>query len=434
MMHKYKRHFDYNSRQRSKGIVLLLTLMILVVLATLGYTLSSKVLDSRQSQEYIIEYSKARYACDSAIKLAIVTMNDLEYEPVIRMDSPDFSDLFALTETQYQGLLTQWAAQLSLNSSSSTETNFFDANNLDIDKLDSYADDSVTIDPNTLQVPGPYGPQWPLIVEPYEFEIGTSKVRIEIHDENAKYPLGWVLVDNEETLPQTIAGFQVFLEWMGYSIEEINNLLRQCDDLAKVKKFQMEFKPVTKLITRESNVITNSSSSGGSRVVRRPTTVRKTISVAEQQSKQDLDFIRLFHSSIINLEDFAKPAVETESRDESTLKYTAIWPTTQVNINTAPRHVLEAAFSFAGPSDAPSIARLIINQRQIEPIKEMDDLKSVLFSYPTALEKCEPYITLTSKFFTIRVTAESGPAQASAIAAVIKESGKVKILSILSDY
>ena len=220
---------------------------------------------------------------------------------------------------------------------------------------------------------------------------------------------------------------------MGYSIEEIDNLLSQCDELAEVKKFQMEFKPVTKLITRESNVITNSSSSGGSRVVRRPTTVRKTISVAEQQSKQDLDFIKLFHSSIINLEDFAKPAVETESRDESTLKYTAVWPTTQVNINTAPRHILEAAFAFAGPSDAPEITRLIINQRHIEPIKEIDDLRSVLFSYPTALEKCEPYITLTSNFFTIRVTAESGPAQASAIAAVVKKSGKVKILSILSD-
>jgi len=43
-----------NYRERS-GIVLLITLVLLVVLATLGYTLSTRVLAQRHRSQYIIE-------------------------------------------------------------------------------------------------------------------------------------------------------------------------------------------------------------------------------------------------------------------------------------------------------------------------------------------------------------------------------------------
>ncbi len=46
------------------GIVLLLTLVLLVVLATLGYTFSSRVAAQRHRNQYIIDYSRARYGCD----------------------------------------------------------------------------------------------------------------------------------------------------------------------------------------------------------------------------------------------------------------------------------------------------------------------------------------------------------------------------------
>src|SRR4030042_411187 len=95
------------SRGRS-GIVLLFTLILLVVLATLGYTLSSRVAAQRHRNQYIIDYSKAKYGCESAVKYALATLEEINPQLIERPNEPDFSDLFALSEAQYQELLEQW--------------------------------------------------------------------------------------------------------------------------------------------------------------------------------------------------------------------------------------------------------------------------------------------------------------------------------------
>ena len=87
-------------RKRS-GIVLLVTLVLLVVLATLGYTLSTRVLAQRHRNQYIIDYSNARYGCDSALKYALATVEEIEAELISRPNEPDFSDLFYLDEAGY---------------------------------------------------------------------------------------------------------------------------------------------------------------------------------------------------------------------------------------------------------------------------------------------------------------------------------------------
>jgi hypothetical protein len=53
-----------NCRSRP-GIVLLMTLVLLVVLSTLGYTLSNILAVHRHRAQYIIDYQAARYGCDS---------------------------------------------------------------------------------------------------------------------------------------------------------------------------------------------------------------------------------------------------------------------------------------------------------------------------------------------------------------------------------
>lgn len=62
---------NLNTSDNRPGIVLLVTLVLLVVLATLGYTFSSRVAAQRHRNQYIIDYSRARYGCDSAVKYAL---------------------------------------------------------------------------------------------------------------------------------------------------------------------------------------------------------------------------------------------------------------------------------------------------------------------------------------------------------------------------
>ena len=107
-----------------------------------------------------------------------------------------------------------------------------------------------------------------------------------------------------------------------------------------------------------------------------------------------------------------------------------MWASTKVNINTAPRHVLEAAFAFGG--DADEIAEEIIQRRRMEPFTDIEDLRKTLLRYSDSIEKCQKYITTESRFFTINATAVSGVAKASTVIAVTKDGKKLKRIALIS--
>jgi type II secretory pathway component PulK len=144
------------------------------------------------------------------------------------------------------------------------------------------------------------------------------------------------------------------------------------------------------------------------------------------------DFARLFHSSVIDTEVLARPTIVSESRKESALKYLGVWGSSRVNINTAPRQVLEAAFTFGG--DYREIAEEIIQQRRKKPFENMEELEleKLLFGYSDSVKKCQPYLTTVSRFFTVRITAVSGVAKASTVIALTKDGKKTQTVAVIS--
>ena len=133
---------------------------------------------------------------------------------------------------------------------------------------------------------------------------------------------------------------------------------------------------------------------------------------------------------MIDTELLARPTIISETRKESPLKYMGMWASGRVNINTAPRQVLEAAFTFGG--DADKIAEEIIRRRRVRPFKDIKDLKKSLFKYSNSIERCKNYITTVSRFFTIKVTTISGVAKASAVIAITKDGKKIERIAVIS--
>ena len=427
------------SRKRS-GIVLLVTLVLLVVLSTLGYTLGTRVAAQRHRDQYIIDYSKARYSCDSAMKYALATLEEIDPELISRPNEPDFSDLFALDEAGYQELLAQWGIELQPTGFDSGETfnDIIDVNGSndrsDFDDVSGTGLGESRItgfnDTDSLAIRGPYGPPWPFITEPVEFEIGSAKVLIEIEDENAKYPLGWALLGDKEKKREAEAGFETFCELAGLDAERIDLLKEQLVEIGEIKPFMLEFKPITKTV--RTPIKTTSKVGSRSRTTRtsRTRTTRTTVPISEQITKQTTHFAKLFHSSLIDTEALARSIIVCQNRKESALKYMGMWGSRKVNINTAPRHVLEAAFIFGG--DEVEIAEEIILHRREETFANIEDLKKVLFRYSDSIGKCEKYITTVSRFFTIKITAVSGVAKASSIIAITKDGEKVKRIAVIN--
>ncbi len=414
------------------GIVLLITLVVLVVLSTLAYILTGRLSAHRHRDQYIIDYSQARYGCDSAVKYALATLENLEPEVISRPDEPDFSDLFAMSDEQYEEMLDQWAARMGIvrNKDSDVDEDITDVD--DVNEIDDVNDINDVIgfteinDPNAVEIQGPYGPPWPFVTEPAEFEVGTAKVKIEIEDENAKYPLGWAVLADTKVEREAKAGLETFCEWMEFDKERIDLLKDDLKKISERKQFELEFKPTTTTVRTPSR----STSSSGRTTTTRSRITRKTISAAAQIVEQTSNFSRLFHSSLIDTEALARPTIESETRKESALKYMGMWATRKVNINTAPRHVLEAAFAFGG--DADKIAQEIIVRRRIKPFKDFKELRTTLLGYSDSIEKCEKYITTVSTCFTIKVTAVSGVAEASAIIAITKDGKKIQRIAIIN--
>ena len=101
-----------NNCRNRPGIVLLVTLVLLVMLSALGYTLSSRLAAQHHREQYIIDYQAARYGCDSAARYAFAKLQDINTPQLVdRPNEPDFSDLFALSEVEYKELLAKWAAE-----------------------------------------------------------------------------------------------------------------------------------------------------------------------------------------------------------------------------------------------------------------------------------------------------------------------------------
>jgi hypothetical protein len=227
---------------------------------------------------------------------------------------------------------------------------------------------------------------------------------------------------------------------MGYQSDELGGLKDDLARISSIRPFKMEYKPVAAPTTasrsaslRSRATRATSPTAAGRAAAGRATIGRSVISAADQMDRQSADLSRLFHSSLIDTDLLTRPTVVSDSREESALKYLGLWATRQINVNTAPRHVLEAALSFGSVADAPKIADAIIQRRKIQPFSDVEEVKKSLLRYSDAIEKSKEFLTTTSTVFTVRVTAVSGVARKVALAGVTKEGPKVKTIAVISD-
>ncbi|OHB52776.1 MAG: hypothetical protein A2Y10_02090 [Planctomycetes bacterium GWF2_41_51] len=406
----------------------------------------------------MIDYQSARYACESGLKYALASIEEIDVNCISRPNEPDFSDLFTMSDEEYKKMMQQWAIEMAmqLDANGLSKSNFhtdymdlsrsdsndsngmssrMDPSSYDINDVNANSTSLDMNEPNEIYIRGPYGPAWPYITKPIEIEFGKAKVTIEIIDENAKIPLIWGMSTDANSKDESKAAIVTFCEWMQMLQSDIDPLLSELDKMKDVKPFSIALKPVT--VTSTQTADSNSSQAAATgRLARRISRTRsrgrvreKIVEQTRPESGHTLDFAKILHSPMIDLETLAKPVNEDETRSESALKYISLWGTQKVNVNSAPRQVLEAAFTFGG--DAPEIAQKIIDERKIKPFASNDDFNKRLVSFFGSISKCEPYITTQSDCFSIRVKATSGVARVCATAAVKKEQSKVQKIGII---
>lgn len=467
--------------RRSRGVALVIAVLVLTVLSSLLATLAVRITMVKRRQAFRVEYQRARYALDSAVKYALATIPNQTFSLIEREDVPDFSDLFVMNDEQYRMFLKAWAytatdeqiekvlKEDALSAAMETqdvspEVSFWLADILGesfegrterppVSQTIAYTDPNtgefiVEIDLDDIEVPGPYGVPWPYVIDPIELQIGMARVTITIEDENAKMPLAWMVTSREEANKQAATALAIFGDWMGMSSDQRVALQDQLEAVYERKAFELNPSPILLPQQRAAPAAAGAARQPGQVTTTRTTAAqrRQAQRQARQQAQQPVaqprerpaaahstDFAKLFHSSLLDREQLARPVTHTALPDQSPLKYLALWGSQRVNVNTAPRHVLEAALSF-GSADPTELVEQIIQARRRRPFESIDKLKENFFSDSTAIERARDYLTTTSNFFLIRVVSHSGNARASAVATVIKEERNVERLAIMYGF
>jgi len=454
--------------ERRRGLVLALALVVLVVLASAVAILSARVFSARHRQQYIIDYQQARYGMDSALKYMLAVMPGRQFTPIVRAGAPDFSDLFWMTRQEYDQYIANWAAQATpeqiekytrkapaASLQPESQSGVADALQQLIRKMldiqppsadanefaaSDYGQQTVSFDPNQIEIPGPYGPRWPYVIEPIEIEIGSAKVRITIEDENAKMPLSWgavagKLADNR----QAKASIDTFTEWMQMDKERADELVGQLDEIGKKKVFTPNPSPIL-LQAATSPAVPQQQQQQGRFVTRRSYRRPQQPPAPPPQSREQTlkerpavvhatDFAKLFHSSLLDSESLSRPQPDRVFEDESCAKYLSLWGSQRVNINTAPRQVLEAAFTFGGRAE--ELAEKIIEARREKPFPTIAVLRDTFYGDLDAIGRVQNYIDTRSNFFSIHIESASGAARVWAVATVIKEREQMQLLAVM---
>jgi len=447
-------------------MVLALTLVVLVVLSSAAALLLVRVSRAWHRQQYIIDYQQARYGLDSALKYTLSVMPSQKFALINRKDAPDFSDLFWMTRDDYEQYLASWVAQAtdeqlekyvrqtepnepaagqSVSQSVAAQALEFLTQKMFGGKAPADPNESESayseqpaayIDPNQIEIPGPYGPSWPNVIKPIDIKIGSAKVHIAVEDENAKMPLSWTATPSELELEdnrQAKACLETFMGWMQMDKEQVDNLIEQLDQIGQKKAFVPNPSPIM-LGTQTRVTVTRRQG--------RAITTRRTYPTSGQQPQtqaQELktrpavvhatDFAKLFHSSLLDIESLSHPVSDRVFEDESPAKYLGLWGSSRVNINTAPRHVLEAAFTFGGRAE--ELAEKIIQARREKVFISIPALRDAFYGDTDAIDRVQNYIDVRSNFFSIHVESISGTARVWAVATVIKEKDKIQLLAVM---
>ncbi len=419
---------------------MLITLIVLVVLTVLMAGLSTRLTMAKRRQQNMIEYQRVRYGLDSGLKYILSEFPKMSYVLESREGEPDFSDLFWMDQQEYAQKITPWVKN---RNGKEDVANVSDAKATSINEESN--NNVMHSEQHEVVAPGPYGFEWPFVTETIEQEIGSCNVTITIEDENAKLPLCWLVSTYEkDDIPANYA-LETFLEWMvddSHELVKIEKSLKEdLKAIYKNKHFILNtgVMPPAKFTSTSGKSQTDKEQYEDSKTVKETTedkaatdTKPGTATKKRSEASKTADFARLFHSSLFDHSRMAVPRPDRKRRNETILKYLGLMGSQRVNINCAPRHVLEATFSLVmSSSDVVKVAQEVITQRQKMPFEKVDEIKAMELLDEETFNKLKNLITTTSMLFKINVTSRSSNTSATAVAAVLKEKKKHQTLMVM---
>lgn len=382
---------------RPGGLVLLMTLVVLVILASVIVQFQADTNLLVRASRYRQEKVQCTYAAESGMIIGSHLIQEVFKKPVTT------------------SLAAEGAGEAT--------------------KLNPYGDPN---DPNAFSDPNDPNsgsmqltaadPESPFLVYRKTIEVGEATVEIEIHDENAKWPMLWVLTspfENDRDGKLTRENLKLLGDWLGADGEVMQEAAELTRELGKKIKIPTSDITVATTKSRSSDNKTTAKSSRSRRTVQ-----KKRIGYQKRLAEWDSRYLAMgqfasqWQDAILHTAEYE--VLKKEMRqEEPVLEYLGIWGNTKVNVNNASAEVLQAALEPVGIT--ADVAQAIVEQRKTKPIGTITALNDLLPSDNQLREALGSLADVKSDTFSIHVTARLGRTHKTLIAgAFVDDRGRVK--------
>ncbi len=272
-------------------------------------------------------------------------------------------------------------------------------------------------------------PESPFLVYSKTIEVGEATVEIEIHDENAKWPMVWALTspfENDRDGRLTREKLNLLGGWLGADEEVMQEVAGLARELGK--KVKVPTSDVT--VATAKGDASKEKTTGKTSRSRTRTVQKKRIGYQKRLAERDSryqamgQFASQWQDAILHNTEYE--ALKEEMRQEgSALEYLGIWGNTKVNVNNASAEVLQAALEPIGIT--ADLAQAIVEQRKTKAIANITALNDLVPSDNRLREALGSLADVKSDTFSIHVTARLGRTHKTLIAgAYVDDRGRVK--------
>lgn len=311
-----------------RGVTLLITLIVLVILAIMIVQFQTEATIHVRSNQFRFDRLQCRYAAESGIIVATQVIKLARRQP----------DMFQPAEEP-----------------TPEDTSVDDPNQ------------SMDIDLPPLEDTDSQEPTPSFVMIKKTIEVGPVQVKIEIHDENAKWPLYWLVRSPfEESSANTKAeqGFRNYTRKLGASTQIGRDVIKQTQGLAQPLNLPRPPVIIQKNLSRK-------------RLSQRPRRIKYADRVRERLERNK--YMAIFAAQWYqHLRD--DPKFESFHRKLTYLPgefadYLSMWGTFEININTASEELIYCTFQSVGLTEQQ--AKAIVSHREQKPYTNTGELQLV---------------------------------------------------------
>ena len=373
-----------NQTNRKRGITLLITLIVLVILAIIVVQFQTEATLHVRSNQFRFDRLQCRYAAESGIIVAAQMIKQARRRPqTLQPPAEPTMEEISLEDPNLPG-------------------------DLELPPLEK------------VESPDPL-PSFVMMKK--TIEIGPVKVDLEIHDENAKWPLYWLVRSPFDSTSANVKAEQSFRNYsrkLGVTALTSRNVTKQVQGLTQPLNLP---KPPMRIQKTDAK----------RRLSRRPARISYAERLQERlnRNKNMAVFAAQWYQNLKDNPEFEPFQKELEDRPGAFADYLSMWGTFEINVNTASEDLIYCTFQSVGLTERQ--AKAIVARREQKPYTNTGELQLVkelgIELSNTIRSLCE----VKSNTYSIRVDARFGRIRSRLLGGVYFDFGdKMQLAAVFS--